>query len=190
MSQDKRRLIEISRYLSYVLRHNPKALDLTVDERGWTDFAILCERLQAEYPEASQNLVKGIVADDSKGRYELNDGRIRACQGHSIAVDPTGNVQEVPPDFLYHGTHAGAWESIQLSGGLQKMQRHHVHLSPDQDTAQRVGLRHGRDVIILQIDAKAMSREGFVFFRSANGVWLTDTVPLRFVSPLSATAQR
>ncbi len=70
------------------------------------------------------------------------------------------------------------------------MQRHHVHLSPDQDTAQRVGRRHGPDVIILQIDAKAMSREGFVFFRSANGVWLTDTVPLRFVSPLSATAQR
>ncbi len=190
MSHDKRRLVEISRYLSYVLRHNPKALSLTLDDRGWTDFATLCERLQDEYADASTSLVQQIVADDPKGRYELKDGRIRACQGHSVAVDPTGNAQEIPPDSLYHGTNARAWESIQSSGGLQKMQRHHVHLSPDQDTAQRVGRRHGPDVIILQIDAKAMASEGFVFFRSANGVWLTDTVPLRFLSPQSAIVRR
>ena len=61
------------------------------------------------------------------------------------------------------------------------MERHHVHLSPDEATARAVGGRRGKPVI-LRIDTRAMQEAGHVFFVTPNGVWLTDTVPSSFIA--------
>ena len=105
--------------------------------------------------------------------------RIRASQGHSVSVD-LGLIALEPPELLFHGTTSAALDSV-MATGLQRMRRHHVHLSVDTDTAQRVGSRHGK-AVILRVAALKMHEAGHVFYRSANGVWLTDHVPPAFLS--------
>jgi putative RNA 2'-phosphotransferase len=46
----------------------------------------------------------------------------------------------------------------------------------DPDTAERVGQRHGKPVV-LRVEAQRLFEDGFEFFRADNGVWLTDKVP-------------
>ena len=104
--------------------------------------------------------------------------RVRASQGHSVGVDLQFEPQ-VPPEFLYHGTPERFVESIRATG-LHKGQRHHVHLSPDPQTAAKVGQRRGRPVV-LPIRSGEMHRQGHVFYRSANGVWLVEHVPAHFI---------
>jgi putative RNA 2'-phosphotransferase len=104
--------------------------------------------------------------------------QVGAQQGHSVVVD-LGLQAAPPPPKLYHGTIPGALDAI-LAEGLSKMQRHHLHLSPDVETATKVGARRGKPVV-LEVDAAAMAADGHVFFRSANGVWLTDAVPLHYL---------
>jgi putative RNA 2'-phosphotransferase len=89
-------------------------------------------------------------------------------------------VAQLPPRWLYHGTSAVALDSIRATG-LNRARRHHVHLSADTDTARRVGSRRAGPVIVLTVDAKAMAGDGHLFYRSANGVWLTDAVPAQYM---------
>jgi putative RNA 2'-phosphotransferase len=124
------------------------------------------------------------VAGNDKQRYAVvlgDDGveRIRANQGHSVQVE-LGLAEAEPPEVLFHGTSAAVLDSIRATG-LNKGGRHHVHLSPDTDTARRVGARRGGAIVILTVLAGQMAREGHVFYRSDNGVWLTDEVPPEFV---------
>ena len=171
-------VVRVSKRLSYVLRHHPDSVGLTLDQHGWVAVDDLLAALRLTRAELEE-----VVARNDKQRFAL-DGtgtRIRASQGHSVPVD-LGHAPAVPPDVLFHGTVERFLTSI-LTEGLRPGNRHAVHLSADRETAERVGARRGRPVV-LQVDAAAMAREGVVFTRSDNGVWLVDAVPPRYLTRL------
>ncbi|MEW2620222.1 RNA 2'-phosphotransferase [Streptomyces sp. NPDC048106] len=175
---DERRTVKISKYLSRHLRHQPARLGLAPDPAGWVDIDTLITAAGAHgFPFTRQELDHVVAAND-KQRFTIDGTRIRANQGHTIAVD-LGLPPATPPPYLYHGTHPGALDPIRATG-LKPMRRHAVHLSPDRATATRVGARRGRPVV-LTVDAGAMHRDGHVFHVSANGVWLTAAVPPRYL---------
>lgn len=167
--------------MSLVLRHKPEVIGLTLDENGWAHVNELIEKLNANGAAADIALIKEVVATNDKKRFAFNEDqtRIRASQGHSIAVE-LDLKETIPPEYLYHGTAERFLESI-LSTGLQKQSRQHVHLSATAETAIAVGGRHGKPVVLL-IKAKEMHGNGYLFYLSENNVWLTDQVPVAFIS--------
>ena len=172
-------LTQISKYLSLVLRHKPEAAGITLDEHGWADVYDLIGGVKKKYPEFCWKMLEKIVETDEKQRYSFNaDGTlIRANQGHSINVDV--ELEEIePPEFLYHGTGEKYVESI-LEHGLIPKSRLYVHLSIDEETAENVGRRHGKPVIFI-ISSKRMYEDGYKFYKSKNGVWLTKGVPVEY----------
>jgi len=179
---------KISKSLSYWLRHRPGAAGLALDGAGWAAVAEVMRALAAAGLADRLEQLHEVVAESDKNRFELSaDGtRIRARQGHSVAVDLDWPVTK-PPEFLFHGTVERSLAAI-LADGLKAMKRHHVHLSPDVATAAIVGLRRGPPVI-LRVDAAKMAAEGHIFRLSGNGVWLTDHVPPRYIERLSEAAQ-
>jgi putative RNA 2'-phosphotransferase len=173
---DSRDVVRRSKRLSSVLRHAPDRVGLTLDAAGWVDVDALLAALGWTRAELER-----VVATNDKRRFAL-DGtgtRIRASQGHSVAVD-LGYAAQPPPPVLFHGTAERNLPAIEAEG-LRPGRRHAVHLSPDEATARRVGARHGRPVV-LRVDAEGMARDGAVFTRSANGVWLVDAVPPAFLA--------
>jgi len=170
-----------SKFLSFVLRHHPEAIGLALDPHGWASVDELLARAGEHGRPLSRAELVELVGTSPKHRFAMSeDGtRIRASQGHSVDVD-LGYAPAVPPARLFHGTVASALPAIRAEG-LRRMERHHVHLSADEATARGVGARRGTPVI-LEIDAAAMQRDGHAFFVSANGVWLTEEVPSRYVS--------
>lgn len=175
-----RDLVDLSRLLSLVLRHRPQTIGIVLDANGWADVDELLRCCAAAGRAFDRATLARIVAENDKQRFAWSpDGRsIRANQGHSVAVDLQFELA-TPPDVLFHGTVERFVASI-LRDGLLPRGRHHVHLSADLDTARRVGARRGA-AVVLQIDAGAMRGEGCAFYRSANGVWLCDLVPPRFL---------
>lgn len=175
------RRIALSRYLSYLLRHQPGRVGLSLDAGGWARIDDLLERCREAGRPISRELLDEMVATNSKRRFAISeDGtRIRASQGHSLAID-LGLPPALPPEILYHGTVASSLPAIRTRG-LRRMTRHHVHLSPDAETARAVGSRRGAPVV-LSIAAGAMHRDGHVFHCSDNGVWLTEHVPPEYIS--------
>ncbi|WP_435022348.1 RNA 2'-phosphotransferase [Tundrisphaera sp. TA3] len=170
------RAIRVSKYLSKYLRHSPEELGLSLLPGGWVPVDdLLAAAASHGFPISYDELVE-VVETNDKRRFSFDDGgdRIRANQGHSVAVDLQLEEKE-PPDLLYHGTVERSLPSI-LSRGLIRGDRHHVHLSSDRETARRVGARRGRPVV-LEVAAGRMHRDGIAFFVSANGVWLVDAVP-------------
>lgn len=178
---DDRRLVKTSKYLSKHLRHQPERLGLTLGPGGWVDVEELLVACRANAFPLTRDELLEIVERNDKRRFVLDSTgtRIRAAQGHSVAVDLQLAPVD-PPPVLFHGTNERAVASIRREG-LLPQGRHHVHLSPDRETATRVGARRGRPVV-LEIDASAMAAAGHRFYVSDNGVWLTDAVPPRFVS--------
>jgi putative RNA 2'-phosphotransferase len=169
-----------SKFLSFVLRHSPETIDLELDENGWANVDELIPQSNKHKVPLDFDLLQVVVATNDKKRFIFNEDKtkIRASQGHSINVEL--NLNEVVPEgFLYHGTVAASIDSIKETG-LQKMSRQHVHLSKDKETAIKVGGRRGKPVI-LTVDAERMQLEGFKFYLSENGVWLTDEVPARYI---------
>lgn len=167
----------ISKLISLVLRHHPEAAGITVDPQGgWAEVSALIRGLRQKGFPVTEALLEEIVAEDEKQRYSFDEThtRIRANQGHSFPVE-LGLTPLTPPEFLWHGTATRFLDSI-LREGLCKMQRQHVHLSPGPETAAKVGARHGK-AIVLRVRALDMHRDAYVFFRSENGVWLTEHVP-------------
>lgn len=81
---------------------------------------------------------------------------------------------------MYHGTAQNNIESI-LEIGIEKRSRQHVHLSQDKETATKVGMRHGKP-IILTIKTKEMFDDKIEFYLSENNVWLTDFVDAKYIS--------
>lgn len=173
---DERRRVKVSKYLARHLRHQPERLGLTLRPDGWVEVDALLDACRKAGFALSRAELEEVVATSDKQRFSFDDARelIRANQGHSVAVD-LGLAPAQPPTTLYHGTGAGSVDAI-LREGLNAMGRHHVHLSVDVPTARRVGARHGRPVV-LAVDAAAMHADGHQFFVSANGVWLTESVP-------------
>jgi putative RNA 2'-phosphotransferase len=176
-------VVRISKTLAFWLRHNPGAGGLTLDEEGWADVpAVLAALSRALHRPVSLAELETVVRENDKQRFSLEAGRIRANQGHSLALDLNFDPTS-PPASLFHGTTRERWEAIRTTGGLAKMRRHHVHLSPDVATARRVATRHrGEKPEVLQVDAAAMVADGYAFYRSTNGVYLTESVPLRYLS--------
>jgi putative RNA 2'-phosphotransferase len=174
-------LVRISRFLSRVLRHRPQEAGLALDVHGWADVDAVLAGAQRRGLALDRETLLRVVAENDKQRFALSpDGqRIRANQGHSLPVD-LDLEPLAPPDVLYHGTAAQFLESIRREG-LRRGRRQHVHLSPDAATAARVGGRRGT-AIVLAVQAARMHAEGHVFYRSANGVWLTDHVPVAYLS--------
>lgn len=168
--------VKVSKYLSMVLRHHPDTVGITLDEAGWVDVDVLIAACAAKGRRFSRAELDHVVANNNKRRFAYSeDGRrIRASQGHSVAVE-LGLEPVEPPAVLYHGTATRTLPLI-LAEGLRPMSRQDVHLSADVDTAVRVGSRHGRPVVLV-VDARGLAAEGHVFRVSANGVWLTDRVP-------------
>lgn len=181
---DKTRQIKISKYLSKHLRHAPERLGLTLAIGGWVNVDDLLSACAAyQFPITLAELEEAVATSD-KQRFSFNETGtcIRANQGHSIDVDLELQPQ-IPPDVLYHGTGEQSVPAI-LQSGLLKMSRHHVHLSKDVETARKVGMRHGRPVI-LAIAAFDMHQIGFTFYYSDNGVWLVDEVPPQYLEVTS-----
>ena len=163
--------VALSKRLSYVLRHNPASVGLSLGPGGWVDIDDLLAALGRHGRPVSRAQLDRVVADNDKQRFAVDAGRIRAQQGHSVPVD-LELQQAQPPPVLFHGTPRRNLPSI-LAQGLHRGARHHVHLSPDVQTAGRVGGRRG-DAVVLAVDTAAVDG---VFYRSGNGVWLTDAVP-------------
>ena len=173
-------VVRVSKRLSFVLRHRPDSIGLTLDDAGWVGVDELLAALARSGMRLTRAELDAVVAGNDKQRFALDDAgtRIRASQGHSVPV-ALGYRHEIPPDVLFHGTVQHFVPAI-LAEGLRPGQRHAVHLSPDVATASAVGGRRGRPVV-LRVDAAAMVADGLLFTRSANGVWLTDAVPARYL---------
>lgn len=178
MTQD---VVKASKFLSLVLRHKPEEIGLVLDQQGWADIGELIEKAGRHGMALTRELIAEVVATSDRQRFAIDatGKRIRANQGHSVDID-LGLVPIEPPPVLFHGTGEKSVTAIRAEG-LKAGQRQHVHLSPDEDTAIRVGRRHGRPVV-LRIAAGRMRESGHVFFLSTNGVWLTEAVPVQFIA--------
>ena len=162
-----------------ILRHKPEVIGITLDEHGWADVKELIEGVSRTHP-LNMEILEEIVRTDNKQRYSFNEDKtlIRANQGHSIPVDV--ELEEMnPPEYLWHGTGEKYVESIDKTGLISKG-RLYVHLSSDEETAKKVGKRHGRPVIY-RVCTGEMVKDGWKIYRSVNGVWLTKKVPVEYL---------
>ncbi|WP_278712971.1 RNA 2'-phosphotransferase [Eubacterium ventriosum] len=174
--------IEVSRYISFILRHRPQDIGISLDEHGWANVDELIKGINNRWSFNMEDLER-IVRNDDKQRYSFNQDKtlIRANQGHSIPVDVELEKKN-PPEILWHGTGKKYVESIDQEGLIPKT-RLYVHLSSDYDTAIKVGKRHGEPVIY-KVDTKRMTEDGYEFFLSVNGVWLTKRVPALYLEKI------
>ena len=174
-------LTDISRYISLILRHKPEVIGIKLDEHGWADVQQLISGIKKTRNKSfNMDMLEEIVRTDNKQRYSFNDDKtlIRANQGHSVKVD-VELEEKTPPEFLWHGTGEKYVQSID-SVGLIPKGRLYVHLSKDENTALNVGKRHGKPVIYKVLSGQ-MSKDGFRFNLSKNGVWLIKEVPVRYL---------
>lgn len=177
---DPRELVRASKFLSLVLRHRPEVANVTLDASGWVEVDALLDGCRAAGRPLTRAELAEVVARNDKRRFAFSaDGRrIRAQQGHTVEVD-LDLPARTPPEVLYHGTVERFLAAI-LAEGLRPMRRHHVHLSPDEATALRVGTRRGEPVV-LTVDAARMHADGYEFRMSGNGVWLVAGVPPQYL---------
>ena len=174
-------LNKLSVFISLILRHKPETINITLDEHGWANVNELIDGINnSDHYNINMEVLEGIVRTDNKQRYSFNKDKtlIRANQGHSIPVD-VELEEKVPPEFLYHGTAEKYVESINKNGLIPKS-RLYVHLSKDKETAVNVGKRHG-NVVLFTINSGQMFKDGYVFYESVNGVWLTKEVPIKYL---------
>lgn len=176
--------IELSKEVSYVLRHAPWEYELEMDEEGWVPINQLLDSLHKT--EKWNNLrvtdLKEMIEKSEKKRHEIEDGNIRAFYGHSLPVK-ISKEEKMPPNVLYHGTARRFLESINKNG-LLPQNRQYVHLSEDLEIAQNVGKRHDAKPCILIIDAKTASHEGIKFYKGNEKVWLADEIPVKYLRKL------
>ena len=174
-------VVRVSKRLSFVLRHRPDSVGLLLDAAGWADVDALLAALAAHGLPLTREDLDRVVAGNDKRRfaYDGTGTRIRASQGHSVPV-ALGYAAQPPPAVLFHGTAVRTLPAV-LAEGLRPGRRHAVHLSADEATARAVGERRGRSAV-LRVDAAGLAASGAVVTRSANGVWLVDAVPPRYLT--------
>lgn len=178
---DEKTIVRRSKFLSLVLRHKPEEIGILLDDAGWVDVNVLLSALKKAGKALSLTELEEIVESNNKKRFAFSTDRkrIRASQGHSVEVD-LEYTSTKPPRILYHGTASTSLDSI-FDQGILKGKRHHVHLSADIATAQSVGGRHGK-AVVLKVKAEEMYNDNHSFFLTPNGVWLTDEVPPEYIS--------
>ena len=174
---------KLSVFISLILRHKPQVINIVLDEQGYANVDELIKGVNDSGRNLTQEILENIVKTDDKGRYSFNANKtkIRANQGHSVNVD-VGLKEVIPPKVLYHGTAERNLDSI-LMNGIKKMNRLYVHLTDNLETAKKVGKRHGKP-IVLAINTKKMIKDGYRFYLSDNGVWLTDFIPKGYIEDL------
>jgi putative RNA 2'-phosphotransferase len=172
---------EISKFLSFVLRHKPEAIGLMLDAEGWANVDLLIACAVQSGQILTRPMLQKIVETSDKKRFTFSDDglHIRAAQGHSTQSVAIAHVEKQPPEFLYHGTATRFLDSIREQG-LLPGSRHYVHLSGDEQTAMAVGQRYGKP-IVLKVKALLMQQQGFKFYLADNGVWLTGNVPAAYL---------
>ena len=173
-------LDKMGRFISFILRHHPETIGISLDEYGWANVDELLSGINNSGRTIDMELLEEIVRTDQKQRYSFNEDKtlIRANQGHSISVDV--ELEEMqPPQVLYHGTASRFLDAI-MQEGLKPMSRLYVHLSKDIETAKVVGARHGAP-IILKINTSQMQEDGMKFYLSKNGIWLTKNIPTKYI---------
>lgn len=176
-----KQLNKISKFLSYILRHQPEAIGITLDTDGWVNIDNLIMQANQHGEQLNRELIEQVVKTSDKKRFTISDDgvKIRAAQGHSTQQVNISHAEQMPPEFLYHGTATQFIDSIKKQG-LVAGSRHYVHLSGDEKTANKVGERHGKPVV-LKVKTLQMYQQGFKFYLADNGVWLTNTVPNTFL---------
>jgi len=169
------------KFLSLVLRHQPETIGISLSEEGWVDTSLLIQKMNEYGKQIDLETLIFIIETNDKKRFGFNKDKteIRANQGHSVKIN-FGYVEQTPPEFLFHGTAQRNIASI-FQTGLEKRNRHHVHLSENVETAHKVGQRHGKP-IVLKVLSDIMYKEGYKFYRSENNVWLTEVVPVKFIT--------
>lgn len=172
---------KISKYLSLILRHQPEKIGLILDQEGWANIQKLIDCSVQHGTQLSKETLMQIVQNNDKKRFQISKDSlsIRAVQGHSHQSVQRIFNQQKPPPYLLHGTTIRFWDSIQQQG-LIAGKRHYVHLTESRTTAEQVGQRYGR-ILLLQIDAHQMLKDGYTFFLSENNVWLTEHVPIQYI---------
>ena len=175
---------ELSKEVSYALRHAPWEYELEMDEEGWVSIEQLLTALNTEgrFEYITQNDLAVMIDKSDKKRHEIKAGKIRAMYGHSIPMHIV-KEKKIPPDKLYHGTARRFIESIK-NNGLLSMSRQYVHLSADIDTARKVGLRRDNSPCILEIDSKRAYENGVKFYHGNEKVWLADKIPSGYIKEL------
>ena len=180
---DANTLTSLSKFLSYVLRHHPEAIDLTIDQHGWASVDELIEQAQHNGTDIDRSLIQEVIQSGKKRRFILSSDQnyIRAGYGHSIDID-LNLTPKPPPKLLYHGTAEQKLSSI-LAEGLHPQNRNLVHLSTNKIDAKQVGARHGHPVV-LSIDARAMQHKQYSFYQSESetAIWLIPFVPAQYLS--------
>ena len=171
---------KLSVFIRLILRHKPDTIGITIDEYGWANVKELIDGINNSGRTINMDILEEIVWTDEKNRYSFNKDKtkIRANQGHSIPVN-VELKEKTPPDILYHGTATRFLENIKQQG-IKSMSRLYVHLSKDQETAFKVGDRHGKSVVLI-IDAKRMHNDGIKFYLSENNVWLTKYIDSKYI---------
>lgn len=174
-------LTSTGKFIALILRHKPETIGITLNEHGWANVDELVAGIQKTRPEFDMEVLKEIVRTNNKRRYAFNEDhtKIRANQGHSIPMDVELR-EAVPPEILNHGTGERAVPSI-LEQGLLPGKRLYVHMSTDIQTVINVGKRHGKP-FFFRIQARRMQEDGFRFYFSENGVWLTKIVPPAYLN--------
>lgn len=177
---NEKEIKETGKFMSYVLRHRPDSIGLQLTNEGWADILELIEKMNLHGQNVDISVIEKVVAANDKQRFAFNDARthIRANQGHSINI-ALGLSPVEPPAFLFHGTVEKFLINIKEEG-LKKMSRQHVHLSKDMETAKAVGGRRGKP-IVLTVQSGKMYKDGYVFYLSGNGGWLTDKVDINYI---------
>lgn len=178
---NKKQRNEISKFLSYALRHEPHAIGIQLDSNGWANIDELIQGAQKNGRILDRNSIQKVVDTNEKKRFSISDDGqcIRAVQGHSTPAVILQHTEKEPPEFLYHGTAIRFMNSINEKGLVPGL-RHHVHLSQDEQAATEVGKRYGKPAV-LKIEALQMHQQGFKFFQADNGVWLVDYIPIHFI---------
>ena len=172
---------ELSKFLSFILRHEPEKIGLTMDKQGWADISELLVKSAQHNEVFDRDALQAVVDSSDKQRFAISDDglKIRAQQGHSSQQVALDFVPQTPPDVLFHGTASRFLAQIREQG-LQPQARHHVHLSCDMATATAVGERHGK-AVVLSVNAAQMHAAGHEFYLSGNGVWLCQHVPVKYL---------
>lgn len=173
---------ELSKEISYALRHAPWEYELELDEAGWVPISQLINALSnsPKWKGLEENNIIEMINQSSKKRHEVNGNKIRALYGHSTPLRIL-KIEAEPPYFLYHGTTHKAVNGI-LKEGLLPQKRQYVHLSEDVETAISVGKRRDNSPIILVIDASTAYKEGVKFYLGNEKVWLSSPIPSKYIT--------